>query len=153
MPRQGKHDLGRFAASKSLSLRDNIASEFIVFLENFVKIIPRKSILACQMLLSPRSPGNTETTMNSTVHQIQIADDPEAGSALALLYAAAGFDVETDFHDGSVFISAQELDRELQLPVDQFHANDLARQLRLRMDELAEEAEWAELGNEFHKVG
>jgi hypothetical protein len=90
--------------------------------------------------------------MNTTVRQIHIADDLEAGSALALLFAAAGYEVETDFCDGSVFILTEDVDPELDLPANPPQVNALARQLQQRMDDLAEEAERHELSSEFHRV-
>jgi hypothetical protein len=90
--------------------------------------------------------------MNTTVHQFYVADNPEAGSALALLLAAAGYEVETDFHDGSVFISANCVDPELDVLAAPVRANDLVRQLQRRMDDLAEEVEWAGVSSEFPRV-
>lgn len=92
--------------------------------------------------------------MNATVHRFHVADDPEAGSALALFLAAAGFEVQTNFHDGSVFISVQgsDADADLDLPMGAQGALDLAREMQRRMADLAEEAEWFALGSEFHSV-
>lgn len=85
--------------------------------------------------------------MQATVHQIQVADDPEAGSALALLLSLAGYAVETDFYDGTVFISADAVEPEVSL--DSEMPDSLLRQLRERLREPAEEVELAELRSEF----
>ena len=82
-------------------------------------------------------------------------NDPEAGCALALLLAAAGYEVETDINEGTVFISADASEAEVRFLEDrapQTSAYELACNLRQRMDHPASEAELAELGSDYHNV-
>ena len=82
--------------------------------------------------------------------------DPETGSALALLLAAAGYELETDICDGTAFIAVNE-EEAPELPLldeaaPQWSAYDLACELRERLDRQAEEAELATLSSAFHDV-
>ncbi|HZZ78341.1 MAG TPA: hypothetical protein VFE62_07470 [Gemmataceae bacterium] len=68
-----------------------------------------------------------------------IEHDLEMGSAVALVLAAAGYEVETDINDNVMFISA-EGEPEVLLPEPEM----LAHAMRERMCELDE------MSNEFH---
>jgi len=86
--------------------------------------------------------------MLKTANRLNIIEaDPEVGSALALFLAAAGYDVETDFNDGSAFILAESIEPDLRLDEDDLRG--FANQLRERLDDSAEEVEFAELSSEF----
>ena len=78
--------------------------------------------------------------------RLHIANDPEAGSALALYLTASGYDVETDFVDGSVFISADAIDPEVEIA----DAEQLAYALRCRLDDVPVELELTEMSSDFH---
>ena len=68
-----------------------------------------------------------------------VEQDLELATAVALMLAAVGYEVETDIHDNTMLISA-EGESDILLP----EAGLLARQLRERMCELDE------MSNEFH---
>ena len=90
----------------------------------------------------------------TNIQSFQIAD-PETGVAVALLLAAAGYEVETDIHDGTAFVSADGDGAELELldgDAPQRSAFELACQLRERLERRFDEAELATLRNEFHNV-
>lgn len=93
--------------------------------------------------------GHSDRPVFVGVQYLQIDDDPEAGSALTLLLAAAGYEVEADIIEGTVFISSATTDPDLCL--DGEMPQILVRQLRQRLDDLtfADEVELAELSREF----
>jgi hypothetical protein len=68
-----------------------------------------------------------------------VEHDLEMASAVALVLAAAGYEVESDINDGVMFVTA-EGEPEILLPEPEF----LARAMRERMCELDE------MSNEFH---
>jgi hypothetical protein len=76
---------------------------------------------------------------------LHIADDVEAGSAFALYLAAAGYEVETDFVDGSVFISAEGYEPEVEIG----DVKQLACELRCRLDDMPVEPEFAAMRSDF----
>ncbi len=85
----------------------------------------------------------------TNTHSVYVSD-PEAGSALALFLAAAGYEVETDFVDGAALVLAEGGALEITFRGEDL--NDVARQLRARLDEPVDEVEIAELRSEFHNV-
>jgi hypothetical protein len=97
-------------------------------------------------------PENKERTklMSATRQQFHIEDDPEGGSAFALFLAAAGYAVETSFVDGSVLISADAVDPEVDL--EKKTPQVLIRRLRRRLNDQSEEMDDAKLGKPLHNV-
>jgi hypothetical protein len=77
--------------------------------------------------------------------RLHIANDPEAGSAVALYLAAAGYEVEADFVDGSVFVSADAINPEVEID----DGEELAFALRCRLDEAPTELELTEMSSDF----
>jgi hypothetical protein len=77
--------------------------------------------------------------------RLHIANDPEAGSALALYLTAAGYEVEADFVDGSVFVSADAIDPDVEIE----DGEQLAFALRCRLDDVPTELECTEISNDF----
>jgi DNA-binding response OmpR family regulator len=94
----------------------------------------------------------------TTVHSIRLVEnDSEAGSALALLLAAAGYEVATRFENGLVVISANAQESEIRLldeDVPHISAYDLACQMRTRLDQSIFDGEndSPELSSAFHNV-
>lgn len=88
--------------------------------------------------------------MSAIRKQFQIVDDLEGGSAFALFLSAAGYAVETDFLDGSVFISADAVD--LEIDGAELQPQVLLPQIYERLNDPPEEIECAELSSEFHNV-
>ena len=90
--------------------------------------------------------------MNATVQNFHVANDHEAGSAFALLLAAAGYEVEVDFVDGSAFISTDDVAADVRL-LDNESPQNLVRQLQERLSDptLADEVHLAEMSSDFRK--
>lgn len=85
--------------------------------------------------------------MKSTVKQIRINEDLEAGFAVALFLSAAGYEVRTNIVGGTVLVSADAIDPEIRLGKNA--PKLLARQMRAKLDAVAEELELAELSEAF----
>jgi hypothetical protein len=93
--------------------------------------------------------------MKATNVQAFQFDDPEAGSAVALLLAAVGYEVETDLNDGTFFVSADGERAEMPLideDAPERSVYNLACQLRERMERQADETELPALSSEYPNV-
>lgn len=81
------------------------------------------------------------------VLRLHVANDPEAGCALALLLAAAGYETETDIVDGDVLIFAESEQPEIEIE----DPEQLAFQMRRRLDEIMDEVILSDMGDGFGK--